>query len=88
VRKYIYQLLKAINYCHLNGVIHRDIKPENLILATKGDDYSIRIADFGLESAMVMMPALSTGLNIWNGTITHEALAKSLGKPYQENPFA
>ncbi|NMW22774.1 MAG: alanine dehydrogenase [Chlorobiaceae bacterium] len=50
--------------------------------------YIRRIADFGLESAMVMMPALSTGLNIWNGTITHEALAKSLGKPYQENPFA
>lgn len=50
--------------------------------------YIRRIADFGLESAMVMMPGLSMGLNIWRGTITHEALAKSLGKPYHENPFA
>jgi len=50
--------------------------------------YIRRIADFGLESAMVMMPSLSMGLNIWKGTITHEALAKSLGKPPQENPFA
>ena len=50
--------------------------------------YIRRIADFGLESAMVMMPSLSKGLNIWKGTITHEALAKSLGKPCQENPFA
>jgi alanine dehydrogenase len=49
--------------------------------------YIRRIADFGLESAMVMMPGLSMGLNIWNGAVTHEALARSLGKPYLENPF-
>ncbi|NTW11634.1 MAG: alanine dehydrogenase [Chlorobiaceae bacterium] len=49
--------------------------------------YIRRIADFGLDSAMVMMPGLSTGLNIWNGAVTHEALARSLGKPYLENPF-
>jgi len=50
--------------------------------------YIRRIADFGLESAMVMMPGLSKGLNTWKGSITHEALALSLGKPYLENPFA
>jgi alanine dehydrogenase len=50
--------------------------------------YIRRIADFGLESAMVMMPGLSSGLNIWKGNITHEALAKSLGKPFHVNPFA
>lgn len=49
--------------------------------------YIRRIADFGLESAMVMMPGLSMGLNIWNGAVTHEALARSLGRPYLENPF-
>jgi cyclin-dependent kinase-like len=32
VRKYIYQLLKAIEFCHRNNVIHRDIKPENLLV--------------------------------------------------------
>jgi cyclin-dependent kinase-like len=32
VRKYIYQLLKAIEFCHRNNVIHRDIKPENLLI--------------------------------------------------------
>lgn len=32
VRKYIYQLLKAIEFCHRKDVIHRDIKPENLLI--------------------------------------------------------
>ena len=32
VRLYIYQLLKAIDFCHKNNVIHRDIKPENLLV--------------------------------------------------------
>lgn len=32
VRKYIYQLLKAIEFCHRANVIHRDIKPENLLI--------------------------------------------------------
>jgi alanine dehydrogenase len=49
--------------------------------------YIRRIADFGLESAMVMMPGLAMGLNTWNGAVTHEALARSLGRPYLENPF-
>ena len=32
VRKYIFQLIRAIDYCHKHNVIHRDIKPENLLV--------------------------------------------------------
>lgn len=30
VKLYIYQLVKAIHWCHANSIVHRDIKPENV----------------------------------------------------------
>jgi len=44
IKHYIYQLCKAIDYCHKNKIIHRDIKPENLLV---NDDKSLKICDFG-----------------------------------------
>lgn len=49
--------------------------------------YIRRIADLGFESAMVMMPGLAGGLNVWSGSITHKALADSLGLEFAVNPF-
>ena len=43
-------LLLALDYLHTKGIIHRDLKPENLILASKENDYALKIADFGLAS--------------------------------------
>ena len=43
-------LLLALDYLHIKGIIHRDLKPENLILSSKDNDYSLKIADFGLAS--------------------------------------
>ena len=43
-------VLEAMKYLHKHGVVHRDLKPENLILASKENDYDVKIADFGLAS--------------------------------------
>ncbi|CAH8550481.1 unnamed protein product [Schistosoma rodhaini] len=48
---YVYQLSKALSYCHQNDVIHRDIKPENILLGVRGE---VKIADFG---SAVHLPA-------------------------------
>lgn len=45
VQKYIYQLLKAIEFCHRNNVIHRDIKPENLLINPQNEE--MKVCDFG-----------------------------------------
>ena len=45
-------MLEALKYMHERRVVHRDLKPENLILASKDNDYDLRIADFGLATFM------------------------------------
>jgi myosin-5 len=44
VCKMIVGTVLGMKYLHSKGVIHRDLKPANLLI---GDDYGIRIGDFG-----------------------------------------
>lgn len=43
VKTYIFQLLKALDHMHKNGLFHRDIKPENILLSAG----TVKLADFG-----------------------------------------
>ena len=43
VRKFMYQLSKAMEHMHRNGIFHRDIKPENILIS----DDALKLADFG-----------------------------------------
>ena len=48
-RHIIMQILNGLESAHNEQIIHRDIKPENMMLQrVTGDDYLIRILDFGL----------------------------------------
>ncbi|KAK9490423.1 kinase-like domain-containing protein [Lipomyces doorenjongii] len=42
IRYYIYELLKALDFCHSKGIMHRDVKPHNVMI-----DH--RLIDWGLE---------------------------------------
>ncbi|XP_068080287.1 cyclin-dependent kinase-like 5 isoform X2 [Danio rerio] len=44
VRSYIFQLIKAIHWCHKNEIVHRDIKPENLLISAND---ILKLCDFG-----------------------------------------
>ncbi|XP_054573812.1 cyclin-dependent kinase-like 3 isoform X2 [Eptesicus fuscus] len=44
LRKYLFQIIRAIEYLHNNNIIHRDIKPENILVSQTG---IIKLCDFG-----------------------------------------
>ena len=49
--------------------------------------YALDIADQGLEKAVKNSPALGHGLNVYEGKITYEPVARDLGLEYEPVPF-
>ncbi|XP_065339279.1 calcium/calmodulin-dependent protein kinase type 1 isoform X1 [Cloeon dipterum] len=73
----IRQVLEAVDYMHVQGVVHRDLKPENLLYYSPDEDSKIMISDFGLskmEDSGIMATACGTP-----GYVAPEVLAQ---KPY------
>jgi len=46
VRFYIYELLKALEFCHSHGIMHRDVKPHNVMIDHQKK--KLRLIDWGL----------------------------------------
>lgn len=46
IRYYIYELLKALDYCHSQGIMHRDVKPHNVMI--DHEKRKLRLIDWGL----------------------------------------
>ncbi|EQC29921.1 CMGC/CK2 protein kinase [Saprolegnia diclina VS20] len=46
IRYYIFELLKALDFCHANGIMHRDVKPHNVMI--DHEKRQLRLIDFGL----------------------------------------
>ena len=47
VRRFMLQLINAVQHMHANGLFHRDIKPENIFLTQDG---AVKLGDFGLAT--------------------------------------
>ena len=69
------QILSAVKYCHIRGVVHRDLKVENLLLDA---DNNIKLADFGFSNYYTEKSLLST----WCGSPPYAAPELFEGKKY------
>ncbi|KAJ7959412.1 CDPK-related kinase [Quillaja saponaria] len=45
----VVQILNAVAFCHLQGVVHRDLKPENFLFVSKEENSPMKAIDFGLS---------------------------------------
>ncbi|KMZ71943.1 hypothetical protein ZOSMA_171G00200 [Zostera marina] len=49
IKRFLFQILRGIAYCHSHRVLHRDLKPQNLLIDRQTN--SLKLADFGLARA-------------------------------------
>ncbi|EPY87224.1 hypothetical protein CB1_000260005 [Camelus ferus] len=49
VRKYLFQIISGIGFCHSHNIIHRDIKPENILVSQSG---VVKLCDFGFARTL------------------------------------
>eukprot|EP00241_Pyramimonas_parkeae_P002863 CAMPEP_0114248296 /NCGR_PEP_ID=MMETSP0058-20121206/13497_1 /TAXON_ID=36894 /ORGANISM="Pyramimonas parkeae, CCMP726" /LENGTH=456 /DNA_ID=CAMNT_0001361693 /DNA_START=334 /DNA_END=1700 /DNA_ORIENTATION=- len=87
VRLFIYQLVKAISFCHMNNVIHRDIKPENLLIdpealrnaTANGGPNTLKLCDFGFARFMPQSGGKLDGMTDYVSTRWYRAPELLLG---------
>ncbi|WOL17746.1 serine/threonine-protein kinase D6PKL1-like [Canna indica] len=56
-RFYVAEVLLALEYLHMLGIIYRDLKPENVLVR---EDGHIMLSDFDLSSRCAVLPTLVT----------------------------
>ena len=44
IKRWMVQILHAVDACHRNSIVHRDLKPSNLLISESG---VLKLADFG-----------------------------------------
>ena len=80
----IYIVDDVIHYCVTNmpGMFPRT---STMALSNATLPYALKLANLGFREAMRSDEPLRKGLNVWNGKVTNELVAKSLGLEY--TPF-
>jgi len=76
-RRYILQIISAIDYCHSIGVCHRDIKLENVVVDS--ETQTLKLLDFGFSRHLTSFLKTAVGTPTY---IAPEALSLLPGQTY------
>lgn len=75
-KKYFFQIVSAITYCHQLHVVHRDLKPENVVFFEKLG--IVKLTDFGFSNQFSPGKTLDTSC----GSLAYSAPEILLGDSY------
>ncbi|KAG5481463.1 hypothetical protein LSCM1_05472 [Leishmania martiniquensis] len=78
-RRFLTQLLMAVEYIHEKGIVHRDLKPSNCLLSQ--NDLVVKISDFGLSVFAGSEQCLTTCCGTLHYMAPEILLEKNYGKP-------
>ncbi|KAG5481782.1 hypothetical protein LSCM4_06857 [Leishmania orientalis] len=78
-RRFITQLLMAVEYIHEKGIVHRDLKPSNCLLSQ--NDLVVKISDFGLSVFAGNEQCLTTCCGTLHFMAPEILLEKNYGRP-------
>ena len=70
-RFYVAEILLALEYLHMLGIIYRDLKPENILIR---EDGHIMLTDFDLSLRCAVSPMLIRSSNL---TLTQNHLGRT-----------
>lgn len=45
------QVARVVHHAHTHGLVHRDLKPSNILLSIEGDQFKVKVIDFGVAHA-------------------------------------
>ena len=74
---FISQIIDAVSFLHLHGIIHRDIKMNNILISNRSP-LKIKLIDFGLSLTIFPSQTISECC----GTMIYSAPEITLSKPY------
>src|SRR5205823_6178728 len=67
------QIALGMLAAHGQGILHRDLKPANVLVRKEGDQWRVKVIDFGLalrkQIVETSMGALSTGISILGDSV-------------------